>query len=212
MRMNNRSVVLLALCLALSTLAVTPMVHCQAEGNLYVVYVDARPENVAVGDKVTAFFNVIYYIETLYCGNISRPVVGLKSASFRLSSATGSITLSDVPIYSTQREGQYTTTLEIKPDYPTGKITVYVDEKSLSIVIEDVHYSGPPLPVSSIETDDQSDYSIVDVSTPTPPTPTPTPSLLPSTWAFPLIIIIVVIGAILVYFGFKVSRKPHTSE
>lgn len=211
MKMNNRSVVLLALCLALSTLAVMPMVYGAAEGNLYVVYMDARPENVAVGDKVTVFFSVIYYIETLYCGNISMPAVGLKTASFQLSSATASITLSDVPIYPTQREGQYTTTLEIKPDYPTGKITVYVDEKSLSIVIEDVHYSGPPLPVSSIETDDQSDYSIVDVSTPTP-TPTPTPGLLPSGWAFPLIIIILVIGAILVYFGFKISRKPHTSE
>jgi len=195
----------------MSTLAAKPTVYGAAEGNLYVVYMDAHPENVAPGDKVTVFFNVIYYIETLYCGNISMPAVGLKSASFQLSSATGSTTLSDVPIYPTQREGQYTTTLEIKPDYPTGKITVFVDENSLSIVIEDVHYSGPPLPVSSIETDDQGDYSIVLVSTPTP-TPTPTPSLLPSIWAFPLTIIILVIGAILVYLGFRASRKPRHSE
>jgi len=211
--MNIRSVAFLVLCLTFSILAVTPTVEGAAEGNLYVVYVDARPENVALGDKVTIFFNVIYYIETLYCGNISMPAVGLKSASFQLSSATGSITLSDIPIYPTQREGQYTTTLEIKPDYPTGKITVYVDENSLSIVIEDVRYIGPALPVSSVETDDQSDYSIVDVSTPSPtPTPTPTPTLLPSTWVLPLTIIILVIGAILVYLGFKVSRKPRHSE
>jgi len=199
------------LCLTFSILAVTPTVDGAAEGNLYVVYVDARPESVASGDKVTIFFNVIYYIETIYCGNISMPAVGLKSASFQLSSATGSITLSDIPIYTTQREGQYTATLEIKPDYPTGKITVYIDENSLSIVIEDVRYIGPALPVSSVETDDQSDYSIVLVSTPTP-TPTPTPSLLPSTWAFPLTIIILVIGAILVYLGFRASRKPRHSE
>jgi len=211
--MNIRSVAFLVLCLTFSILAVTPTVEGAAEGNLYVVYVDARPENVALGDKVTIFFNVIYYIETLYCGNISMPAVGLKSASFQLSSATGSITLSDIPIYPTQREGQYTTTLEIKPDYPTGKITVYIDENSLSIVIEDVRYIGPALPVSSVETDDQSDYSIVDVSTPSPtPTPTPTPTLLPSTWVLPLTIIILVIGAILVYLGFKVSRKPRHSE
>jgi len=211
--MNIRSVAFLVLCLTFSILAVTPTVEGAAEGNLYVVYVDARPENVALGDKVTIFFNVIYYIETLYCGNISMPAVGLKSASFQLSSATGSITLSDIPIYPTQREGQYTTTLEIKPDYPTGKITVFVDENSLSIVIEDVRYIGPALPVSSVETDDQSDYSIVDVSTPSPtPTPTPTPTLLPSTWVLPLTIIILVIGAILVYLGFKVSRKPRHSE
>jgi len=209
--MNTRSVPFLVLCLTFSILAVTPTVDGAAEGNLYVVYVDARPESVASGDKVTIFFNVIYYIKTLYCGNISMPAVGLKSASFQLSSATGSITLSDIPIYTTQREGQYTTTLEIKPDYPTGKITVYIDENSLSIVIEDVRYIGPALPVSSVETDDQSDYSIVLVSTPTP-TPTPTPSLLPSTWAFPLTIIILVIGAILVYLGFRASRKPRHSE
>ena len=167
---------------------------------------DGTPENVAVRDKVTIFFNVIYYVETLYCGNISQPVTGLKTASFLLSSATQSITLSDVAIEPTEKPGQYTVTLEIKPDYPTGKVTIYVDENSLSTVIEKVHYSGPQNPVSSVETEDQSDYSIVQVLAPTP-TSTPTPTFAASLWAFPLILIIVVIGAILVYFGFKVSRK-----
>jgi len=205
--MNVRPVAILALFLALSTFAATPAIYCQAEDNLYVVYVDGRPENVAVGDNVTIIFDVIYYIETLYCGNISKPAIGLKSASFQLSNATTLITLSDVAIQPTRKEGQYTVTLNIEPKYPTGKVTVYVDEKSLSLVIENVHYSGPPMPVSSVETDDQSDYSIFKVSAPTP-TPTPSPWVsAPETWVFTLILIIAVIGAILVYLGFKVSRK-----
>jgi len=202
------------LCSALLTLAATPIIYCQAENQLYVVFVNANPEDVEVGDEVTILFRVIYYIEDMYLGNISKPAIGLETSSFQLSNATNSMMLSDVAIKPTENAGEYTVTLKIESNFPSGTITVYVVENSLSIVIEKVHYSGPPIRVSSVETDDTSDYSIVKVlapvPTPTPPAPTPAP--VPSSWVFALIIIIVVIGAILVYFGFKISRKPHTSE
>ena len=205
--MNVRSLVLLSLCFVLLTFEATPWVYCQEkiDTNLYVIYVDGIPQDIAFGDKVTIIFNVVYYNRTLYCGCISWPAIGLKSASLLLFNGTASTTLSNVIIYPTKVAGQYTVTLEFKPDYPTGKVTIYVDENSLSTVIGNLDYSGPPSPVSSTETDDRSDDSIVQLVT---PTPTPSPfEVGASPWVLPLILIIVVIGAILVYLGFKVSRK-----
>jgi len=137
---------------------------------LFVTYMSATPDCVCDGKagKLVVVFRVVYFSCQAYYGSYSQPVVGIKSTTFLIVSSQThqSKEHPNIPVSPGASEGEYRAEIPIAPDDPTGRVLVYV--KGNSLQVDGGLKGGPPNNISSEQTEDTSDNSLVDISPPSP--------------------------------------------
>jgi hypothetical protein len=159
-----------------TTSSETSSTQITCPSGLQVTYVSANPSTVTVGTTLVVTFRVIYGIVEEYLGCISNPVTGLKTGSFILSpegtplasmlgalASLQSTERLDVPLFPGAVDGEYRAEIRITQNDPVGNVLVYVKDESLRTTVNDKMLTGPITNVSSVQTEDTSDYSVVDV-------------------------------------------------
>lgn len=136
-----------------------------------VTYVSVTPEcacDTAVGTLVIVFRVVCFTCEPYY-GSVSEPVTGIRNAAFVLISTETHQTkeYENVPVFPGTIEGEYRATIPIAPDGPAGPVLVYVKGNSMQFDGS----TGPVNNMSSEQTEDTSDLSLVDIRRAVPSSP-----------------------------------------
>jgi hypothetical protein len=151
---------------------------------LWVTWVNATPTITNNDDSLEIVFRVVYFCCENYLGTIGNPAVGIKTATFLFISVLTqqSHEYTDTPVFPTGNPGEYRADVQIVPDDPTGKVWVYIKGNSLhssgcnctaNAPLESV---GPPGNISSEQTLDPSDNSLIQINPPSPPPSPPSPS------------------------------------
>jgi hypothetical protein len=180
---------------------------------LFVTYVSATPEcacDTTVG-KLEIVFRVVYFSCEPYYGFVSHPVYGLKEATFLLVSTETHQTKEyhNITAYPSASEGEYRAQIPIGPDDPTARVLVYV--KGNSLQIDDGLRRGPPNNISSEQTDDTSDLSLVEIGTRQPAQPlSPVAQLLQGNEL--VLILLAVIVALLLLLAIFARRKERPTS
>lgn len=190
---------------------------------LEVTYVSASPGSVTVGATVTVDFRVVIYTLEEYLGCVSNPVTGLQTGSFILSpegaplaSMLGALQSSqatehdNVTLSPGANPGEYLAEIQVTQNDPTGNVLVYVKAESLQTAVKGTVYIGPTANVSSVQTEDTSDFSAVNVRV----------KEQPSVWAqlmqsnaLPLFILAaLIILIILISVLARRKRKPNSKR
>lgn len=169
------ALLLMVLFLGLAPLQGFAQTQACATG-IQVTFVDASPGSVTVGTTVTVDFQVVSYSLDQYLGCVSNPVTGLQTGSFILSpegaplaSMLGALQSSqatehnDVALSPGAKLGEYLAQFQVTQNDPTGNVLVYIKAESLQTTIKGTLYIGPTSNVSSVQTEDTSDFSAVDV-------------------------------------------------
>jgi hypothetical protein len=172
---------------------------------------------------LTVDFQVVTYSLEEYLGCVSNPVTGLQTGSFILSpegaplaSMLGALQNSqptehnDVPLSPGAKPGEYLAQFQVTQNDPTGNVLVYVKAESLQTTIKDTAYIGPATNVSSVQTEDTSDFSAVVVGV----------KEQPSVWAqlmqsnvLPLLILAaLIILIILISVLARRKRRPNSKQ
>jgi hypothetical protein len=90
---------------------------------------------------------------------------GIGTATFLLTSVSTRQTKEypDTPVTPSSFDGEYRAEIQITPDSPTGQVLVYVKAGSLQASIYSIVVTGPPIDTSSVETEDTSGISVVQI-------------------------------------------------
>lgn len=145
-------------------------------GELIVTYVSVGSATVVVGTTVVVIFRVCRTSEDPYLGEVCNPATDLQTGSFifspegmLLTSMLGALASSqasehlDVPLFPGELPGEYRAVIQTGQNDPIGNILVYVKAESLQVMFKDVLYTGPRTNVSSVQTPDTSDDSVVAI-------------------------------------------------
>jgi len=224
---HTRTVVMPAMLLIVLFFGLAPLqgfAQTQAcATGIQVTFVSASPRSVTVGTTLTVDFQVVTYSLEEYLGCVSNPVTGLQTGSFILSpegaplaSMLGALQSSqatehnDVPLSPGAKLGEYLAEFQVTQNDPTGNVLVYVKAESLQTTIKGTVHIGPATNVSSVQTEDTSDFSAVDVRV----------KEQPSVWAqlmqsnvLPLLILAaLIILIILISVLARRKRKPSSKQ
>lgn len=161
--------------------------------NLIVDLVNSNPQTVEVGGTVVTTVHVTYPDGT-------PATLSPETMSF-IWHGSGQKIVENVGVVPTGEPGFYTYTQTITADFPTGTVTIAVVMCSCSDANGNF---GPTDDVSSVETLDASDNSVVQVGP--GPTPPPTAQELLATYTVPIVIVILLLIALLL---FRARRKKR---
>jgi hypothetical protein len=150
---------------------------------------DSNPKSVALGETVTTTVGV-NYVESL---NPFTPVdLSPLTISFRWVGAAGEKIVENAPVVRTG--SFYTYTQIVGDDFPTGTVTIFVIACSCS---DGQGNSGPTTDMSSDDTEDLTDNSVIQIGAATQQPAQPATQDLLATYSIPIVIAIVVILAVL---------------
>ena len=194
----------------------------QAAGShLVVTYIWGAPRAVAFGGMIAVDFDVVYFTQDAYMGNVSNPAVGIQTGSFVLApacsagasvlGAIGSLQVSehpDIPLSPGEEPGNYHAEIQITQGDPVGEILVYVKAESLRLAVNNQLMTGPGVDTSSEQTYDTSDVSLLQIGQ--SPSPSPFEKLLQGNEL--LLVLLAAIVLLLLAISLLVRRKGKPAK